>query len=133
VEVHIDPGVPIALGVPTYVELACGNLLGNADKYSPPDAAIEVVVSSDAKGRPQVLVLDSGPGIEADEVHELFKPFYRSRRTSGNVKGIGVGLSVSKRVIEAQGGRIWARPRDEGGAEFGFSLRPASTEVAPTS
>ena len=80
----------------------------------------------------QVLVRDAGPGIDADEAEALFVPFDRSRRTGARTKGIGIGLAVSKRVIEAQGGTVWARPLDGGGSEFGLSLRSVgASESAP--
>jgi signal transduction histidine kinase len=127
VELYVEGHVSPAIGVPTYVELACDNLLGNAHKYSPGDASITVIVREEDEAA-QVLVRDSGPGIDPAEVDQLFSPFYRSRRTGSGAKGIGIGLAVSRRVIEAQGGTIWARPLSRAGSEFGFSLMLAENE-----
>jgi K+-sensing histidine kinase KdpD len=55
-------------------------------------------------------------------VESIFEPFYRSPRVDKLSSGVGIGLTVSKRLVEAMGGRIWALPRDGGGSEFGFSL-----------
>ena len=69
-----------------------------------------------------VSVLDRGPGIAPEEAEEIFAPFYRSPRTALMVKGIGIGLTVCKRLIEAQGGRMFAEQRNGGGSEIGFTL-----------
>jgi signal transduction histidine kinase len=62
--------------------------------------------------------------VDPAEADKLFELFYRSERTS-RVAGSGIGLFVAQRLVEAIGGTIWARPRDDGpGAEFGFSLQP---------
>jgi K+-sensing histidine kinase KdpD len=52
----------------------------------------------------------------------LFAPFYRSPRTATQASGAGIGLTVCKRLVVAQGVRLWARPRRNGGSEFGFAL-----------
>ena len=72
------------------------------------------------------LVLDRGIGIMAD-MERLFTPFFRSSRARGMASGTGVGLAVCRRVIEAQGGTIWAKQREGGGSEFGFHLQAAIT------
>lgn len=104
-----------------YLELLLGNLLGNADKYSPNKDPIEVTVRR-AGDDARVTVRDRGIGIPDDNVDRLFTAFYRSdaaRRLSG---GLGIGLSASKHVVALLGGRIWAHPREGGGSEFGFAL-----------
>jgi PAS domain S-box-containing protein len=111
----------------SYLEMLIENLLSNADKYSPPDNPIEVVLRTDEQ-EAQVLVLDRGIGIDEDEAHKLFAPFYRAEAARGKANGVGIGLAVCKRVVESLGGRIWARPRPGGGAELGFAL-PLAGEV----
>jgi signal transduction histidine kinase len=69
-----------------------------------------------------VRVLDDGPGFPADETTRLFELFYRSPGTATAAGGAGIGLFVCARLMAAMGGRIWAAPRDGGGAEFGFAL-----------
>jgi PAS domain S-box-containing protein len=104
-----------------YLELLVGNLLGNADKYSPTSDPIEVTVRR-AGGEARVTVRDRGIGIPDENVDRLFSAFYRgdaARRLSG---GLGIGLSASKHVVALLGGRIWAHPRERGGSEFGFAL-----------
>jgi PAS domain S-box-containing protein len=109
-----------------YVVHVLANLLENAEKYTPHDAAIEVDLRRDGDEL-AVRVLDRGIGLRPDEVESLFDPFYRSPRVDKLSSGVGIGLTVSKRLVEAMGGRIWAAPREGGGSEFGFSL-PAAPE-----
>lgn len=123
-----------ALGGETLVEQVLRNLVGNAEKYSAADAPIEVRLSKSAT-MATVRVLDGGPGIAEDEITSVFEPFYRSARTAESAEGVGIGLSVCKRLIEAMGGEIWVRERPEGGCEFGFTLplMQASGVDEPTS
>jgi K+-sensing histidine kinase KdpD len=116
-----------AMAEPTYLEQVLRNLLSNAEKYSPPEAPIDVEIRAD-EDYVLIGVLDRGAGIDPDESHELFTAFYRSRRTSGQASGVGMGLAVCKRLIEAQSGYVWARPREGGGSEIGFAL-PRVKEV----
>jgi len=67
-------------------------------------------------------VRDRAAGIRPEEAERLFDPFYRARETASSAPGIGVGLAVCKRIVEAQDGHLWARPRDGGGSDFGFAL-----------
>lgn len=116
-----EPGLEPIEASPTYFDQVLGNLLSNAEKYSPPGAPIEVTARA-GEGEVQVRVLDRGAGISDEEIENIFRPFYRSARTAASAQGAGLGLAVCKRLIEAQGGRIWARRREGGGTEFGFAL-----------
>jgi PAS domain S-box-containing protein len=105
----------------TYLELLIGNLLSNADKYSPRTEPIEVtlrVTSEEA----QVAVLDRGIGLPEGEADQLFIPFYRATAARQLASGMGIGLAVCKRLAEVQGGRVWAVARPGGGSEVGFAL-----------
>jgi signal transduction histidine kinase len=110
-------------GDATYVEQVVRNLLSNAAKYSPPDAEVEVRLESLDDGIVACRVLDHGRGFQTGETEDLFDLFYRSPATAAQAAGAGIGLFVCRRLVNAMGGRIWARPRPDGGAEFGFSLR----------
>lgn len=68
-------------------------------------------------GRVEVIVADSGPGLDPEMSRTLFTPF-----TTTKASGMGVGLSISQTIIEGQGGRIWAEPSQWGGASFHFTL-----------
>ena len=102
------------------VEHALSNYLSNADKYSPPDATIDV--RAERSGAEVIVsVLDRGPGIREDETERVFEPFYRGE-TRPTAPGVGVGLAVCKRLIEVSGGRVWVEPRPGGGMVAAFAL-----------
>jgi PAS domain S-box-containing protein len=112
----------------TYLELLMANLLSNADKYGGANEPVEVVVGVQG-GETTVRVLDHGIGITNAEASKLFAPFYRTEAAKKQAGGLGVGLAVCKRIVEALNGRIWARPRPGGGSELGFALPlPAGLE-----
>lgn len=126
---ELDAQVPLTpiMAARDYIEIAIRNLLSNAEKYSPPLEPIAVSVT--IEGDDLVLsVADRGIGITDEEAKRLFTAFYRSRRAAEHAGGIGVGLAVCQRVIEAEGGRIWAEPRDGGGSVFSFALPIMSPE-----
>jgi two-component system sensor kinase FixL len=80
------------------------------------------VSTADAEGMLAVRVADTGSGIAPEMMDQLFQPFATSKPN-----GMGIGLSISRNIIEAHGGRLWAEPNPGGGAVFCFTL-PALTE-----
>jgi PAS domain S-box-containing protein len=122
-EIRLDAQVDelIVEGDQGYLELLLGNLLSNADKYSPNSGPIEVVVRRVGR-EARVAVRDRGIGVAQDNLDRLFTAFYRTDAARRLAGGLGIGLSASKHVAELLGGRIWANPRDGGGSEFGFAL-----------
>ncbi len=113
--------LPTVNGDETSIQQVVRNLLSNAAKYGPPGSVVEVLVEAERNGA-AVRVLDEGIGIRSEEVEDLFDPFYRSPSTAKLASGAGIGLYVCRRLIDAMGGRIWARPRPGGGSEFAFWL-----------
>ena len=107
------------------LEQVLGNLLENAVKYSPEGSDITVVV--DDKGDVLVTsVCDRGIGIPADELAQVFERFHRGRQVSStNYGGLGLGLYITKQIIERHGGSIWVESAEGVGTTFYFSL-PAS-------
>jgi PAS domain S-box-containing protein len=105
----------------SHLQALLENLLNNADKYSPPGEPIEVSVRS-RSGQAEVAVRDRGIGIDDEEAHLLFTPFFRGATARSMGNGVGIGLTVCRRLAEALGGRMWARRRSSGGSEFGFAL-----------
>ena len=123
----VPDGLPPVSGDRTYLEQVVRNLLGNAAKYSPALSTIEVRAEV-RDGEVAVVVLDQGPGFDEDESANLFQLFYRAPATAKKASGAGIGLYVARALIEAMGGRIWAHPRPEGGAEFGFTVPILETD-----
>jgi PAS domain S-box-containing protein len=105
------------------------NLIGNAIKFTPEGGEIEVSArSSTEPGMIEVEVRDTGPGIPVKEQKRLFTMFYQietdSTRSAG---GLGLGLVISKGIVEGHGGRIWVESEAGQGSSFKFTL-PASKE-----
>jgi signal transduction histidine kinase len=120
--------VPAALGEPTYIEQVVRNLVENAHKYGPPGGEIVLRIQREEDDRVRLSVLDRGPGVDPAEVDLIFDRFYRSSRTATAARGAGMGLAVCRRLVEAQGGRIWASAREGGGLEVSFTLPVATPE-----
>ena len=83
----------------------------------------DLVVASEKHGEDQVMVAiqDSGVGIRPDIVDRLFRPFFTTKP-----QGMGMGLSISRSIIEAHGGRLWAVPNDGPGSTFKFAVPAAA-------
>lgn len=105
-----------------WLERVVDNLVGNAAKYSDPGTPVSVVVDRDEAGLARVRVLDRGSALPDSDLERLFEPFFRTASAEQRAPGAGLGLAVSRRIVELLGGRIWARARDGGGGEFGFVL-----------
>jgi signal transduction histidine kinase len=121
ISLDFDDRTLCVTGNTAYLELVVRNLLNNAEKYSPRGLPIDIAVSREGD-RTVVRIRDQGYGIAPDEVEAVFQPFFRSPGVRDRVSGVGIGLTVCKRLIEAQGGEIWALPRAGGGFELGFAL-----------
>ncbi len=117
----VAPALPTVTADPTYVEQVIRNLLSNAAKYGGSGSSVTIIAEA-GKGEVLIRVLDDGPGFPAEETSQLFELFYRSPGTARTATGAGIGLFVCARLIAAMGGRIWAAPREGGGAEFGIAL-----------
>lgn len=105
------------------------NLIENAARYTPPDRPIEVRIRAEPD-RMTTEVVDHGPGIPPGERARVFDKFYRLN-PRGKTSGSGLGLAVSRGLIEAHGGRLWADETPGGGATFGFELPLRVPPVAP--
>ncbi len=118
--VDLSPGLPPVAAEETYLEQIVRNLLVNAAKYG--GKGLVVVRATDLGSTIRVTVNDSGPGFPEEERERLFELFYRSPSAARRASGAGIGLFVSRQLIGAMEGRMWAVNRAEGGAEFGFEV-----------
>jgi signal transduction histidine kinase len=108
-EVHSNGTLPTVSGDVDALRSAVQNIVGNALKYSPGGATVDVSthVERSDPARVQIRVADRGLGIDAADLPHIFKPFYRGRRAvDAQVRGTGVGLSVVRHVVDAHGGTI---------------------------
>jgi signal transduction histidine kinase len=98
--------LPAVSGDPDALRSAIQNIVGNAVKYSPDGATVDVAAAAQGAAV-QIRVVDRGLGIDKDDLPHVFKPFYRGRRAvDAQVRGSGVGLSVVRHVIDAHQGTI---------------------------
>ena len=120
-ELDVAPVVPAAAGDEGFVAEVIAILLDNAAKYA--GAASRIVVSvREANDSVEVHVLDEGPGLPAKGGDAVFQLYERGAAGPSDHTGTGIGLFVARAIIEAMGGRIWAKNRAEGGADVGFGL-----------
>jgi two-component system sensor histidine kinase KdpD len=121
ITLQADAELAPVVAEPAFLEQVLRNLLDNAEKYSPADTPVEIHVQR-LDDEVVVCVADRGVGVPQDELEMIFDRFYRSTQSARSARGMGIGLSVCKRLVEAQGGRIWAEQREEGGLRVCFTL-----------
>jgi len=131
IDMVIPAGLPTVRGHDGYVGQVVRNLLSNAAKYAGDGAKIQILAESGASGV-SVRVRDDGVGIQSDHADHLFDLYYRAPGAADRAPGAGIGLFVCRHIVTALGGRIWARPGPEGGAEFGFELPIYEPEDEPS-
>ena len=122
VSLNLSERLSAVRGEPTYVEQVVRNLLTNAVRYGNGAESGIKITAEEGQDEVVVRVLDSGSGLAGSDPEKLFELFYRSEAARSVPGGAGIGLFVCRNLVEAMGGRIWARSREEGGAEFGFTL-----------
>ncbi|HEY3079984.1 MAG TPA: HAMP domain-containing sensor histidine kinase [Chloroflexota bacterium] len=109
---------------PGRIEQVLANLVGNAIKYSPGGEIVVRIERREAAAR--ITVRDEGPGIPPEVLPYVFERFYRAVETAEAVPGLGLGLHVSKSLVEAHGGRLWAESAPGRGSAFIFELPRAA-------
>jgi signal transduction histidine kinase len=119
-QTKLPPGLPPVAAEETYIEQVLRNLLGNAAKYGG-DGPV-TISAVDNGATVMVSVADTGPGFPEVEAVQLFELFYRSPSAVRRASGAGIGLFVSRQLVAAMGGRMWARNLPAGGAEFCFEI-----------
>jgi len=125
VRMQIDPAYDLILADKVQIQQVLLNLFRNAIESVAQGTRRELLVVSRpvANGMVEVSVADTGPGVSPDIAEQLFQPFVTTKP-----QGMGVGLSISRTIIEAHGGQIWTEPNPGGGAVFKFTLRAVTKE-----
>ena len=124
IELDLSAGLPRVLADPVQIEQVVLNLMRNAiEAMAVADSRPRVLGISAAvtpQGDALITVEDSGPGLKADEIDRIFDAFHTTK-----ADGMGMGLAISRSIVESHGGRLWAQAGDGGGAVFRFTLPPA--------
>jgi len=122
----IPSGFPEVCVDPDQLERILTNLLSNALKYSPPDTEVRVTAKKQ-DGTVQLSVIDQGVGIPPEDQQQLFQRYYRARGTR-KTEGVGLGLYITRMLVEAHGGRIWVESQPGRGSTFSFTLPVATNK-----
>ena len=130
VEVALDPHLPLVEFDATLIERVLYNLLENAGKYTPPDTLVRLSAET-ADGELVVSVSDAGPGLPKGQEEAIFEKFTRGARESAT-PGVGLGLAISRGIVEAHHGRIWAANMPAGGARLTFTLPLGTPPSVPS-
>jgi two-component system sensor kinase FixL len=125
VRFQFDPTVDLVLADKVQIQQVLLNLLRNAVEAMESSSRRELIVStaSGKDGMITISVADTGSGIAPEVMSQLFQPFVTNKR-----HGMGVGLSISRTIIEAHGGQIDVEPNPAGGTIFRFTLRAVTHE-----
>lgn len=134
-ELEVQPEASLAHFDPARLEQVLTNLLGNAIRYAPPLSIIRVAtrvlrVEGSTRDCVEVSVSDEGPGVAPEDRERIFEPYVRAGEPRAG--GLGLGLAICRRLVEAHGGVIGLREAPGGGACFAFTLAlPRSGERMP--
>jgi signal transduction histidine kinase/type II secretory pathway pseudopilin PulG len=128
IDVQLPDGNVWVSGDPDRLQQVLANLIDNARKNSPAVVPVDVMLDA-GDGEARVSVSDHGAGIAEESLERIFDKFVRGRGES--VSGTGLGLYISRQIIDAHGGRVWAESPPGEGAVFRFVLPLAAGETAP--
>lgn len=124
---EVDEAIPLVTMDTLRMQRVLYNLVQNAVRHTPTDGTV-VIRATDVGRDVEVSVIDSGDGIDAQELTRIFERFNRgaNKARSRDDGGSGLGLSIAKGIVELHGGRIWARNYQGQGAQFTFALPKTS-------
>ncbi|MFL5467821.1 MAG: PAS domain S-box protein [Gemmatimonadaceae bacterium] len=122
----LDDDLPCVVADVARIQQVLSNLVGNAVKFTPRNGRITVSAER-IDGEVRFGVIDTGPGIPAEQVPHIFGRFWQAR--ASDRRGIGLGLAIAKGIVEAHNGRIWVESHVGLGSTFYFTLPSASPEV----
>jgi two-component system sensor kinase FixL len=125
VRFDVDPRVDLVLADKVQIQQVILNLIRNAIDAMEESPRRELRIEARPSGGEmiEVSVADTGPGISEEVIGQLFQPFVTTKAT-----GMGIGLSISRTIVESHGGSLWAEPNPGGGALFRFTLRAVGKE-----
>ena len=103
------------------------NLMNNAFKFTPEGGKV-ILKAREEDANLIVEVQDTGPGISEKEQQQLFEPYHRLKSDRERLSGLGLGLSLSKKLVELHGGQIWVKSQKGKGSTFGFSIPLEATK-----
>jgi signal transduction histidine kinase len=127
-DAELDADLPAVIADPERIVQLFSNLVGNALKFTP--AGGTVCIRAQRKhDRIRVAVRDTGPGIPANDVDKIFASFWQAKKADR--RGIGLGLTIARAIVEAHGETIGVESTPGSGAEFWFTLRIAPQTTAP--
>jgi two-component system, NtrC family, sensor kinase len=115
------PEADVVTGDERRIRQVIFNLLSNAVKFTPPGGAVDVSAAQ-VNGEITVSVADTGPGIAAEDQERIFEEFQQTDAGIAQREGTGLGLALSKRLVELHGGRIWVESEPGHGSTFAFTL-----------
>ncbi len=124
IDLKIDENLPPVAADRISVHEVINNLVDNAIKYSDKADKVDVHAYMNNDGLVEISVRDYGIGIPTSVMGDLFQKFHRSHKSRIQVGGTGLGLYLSKAIVNAHGGNIWVRSKEGEGSEFNFTLIP---------
>jgi signal transduction histidine kinase len=120
IAVDMPDDMPVILADETRLEQVLSNLLGNAMKYAPGGT---IRITGQARGDAVIICIsDEGPGIAPEDIPHIFDRFYRAPEMARQTKGAGLGLYLTRAIVEAHGGRIWVDTAPGKGVRICFLL-----------
>jgi signal transduction histidine kinase len=121
-ELALDPSVDLVEGDERRIRQVVFNLLSNAVKFTPSGGRVDVSMAKQ-NGEVRIAVRDTGPGIASADQERIFEEFQQARDTDGErPEGTGLGLALSRSLVELHGGRIWVESEPGEGSTFTFTL-----------